>query len=100
MVFLFLDTITAKCKVRQIDSHVFNIILTQGLNRQIRRMCDELKYEVVKLKRIRIMNISLDGISAGQWRNLTTKEIDQINKLVVDSVKTEEGSVSGKNKEE
>lgn len=84
-----LDTITSKSKVRQIDSHSFNIILTQGLNRQIRRMCDYFKYEVIKLKRIRIMNISLAGISTGKWRNLTVKEIDQLNKLVIGSVKTE-----------
>ncbi len=91
-----LDKITQKCKVRQIDSHSFNIVLTQGLNRQIRRMCDYLKFEVTRLKRIRIMNIKLEGISTGDWRNLTEKEIDQIKKLVADSVKTEEASNSKK----
>lgn len=87
-----LDTVTAKCKVRKIDSKVFNITLTQGLNRQIRRMCDALKYEVTRLKRIRIMKITLDGIALGQWRNLTEKEVEQIQRMVEGSVKTEEAS--------
>lgn len=91
-----LDTITAKCKVRKIDSNVFNIVLTQGLNRQIRRMCDALKYEVTRLKRIRIMKITLDGIALGQWRNLTEKEVEQIQRMVEGSVKTEEASISNK----
>ncbi len=92
-----LNTITKKCKVRQIDTHVFNIILTQGLNRQIRRMCDHLGYNVVKLKRIRIMNISLEKLPVGSWRDLTEKEMKSILKLVDDSVKTEEASVKKNN---
>lgn len=84
-----LDTITNKCKVRQINRFEFNIILTQGLNRQIRRMCDYLGYKVVELKRIRIMNIKLD-VAVGKWRDLTQNELDEINGLVHDSTKVNE----------
>jgi 23S rRNA pseudouridine2604 synthase len=87
-----LDTVTQKCVVTKENSFVFRIVLTQGLNRQIRRMCDYLGYRVTKLKRIRIMNITLDGLSAGKWRNLTAVEILAINSLVVSSSKTEEAS--------
>lgn len=82
-----LNTVTQKCYVEQIGTSSFKIILTQGLNRQIRRMCDYLSFQVVKLKRIRIMNISLD-IPVGKWRLLTKKEMDEINRLVADSSKT------------
>ncbi len=95
-----LDAITQKCFVEQIDKNKFRIILTQGLNRQIRRMCDALGYKVYKLKRIRIMNITLDGISIGKWRYLTTDEMNTINKLVANSVKTEEASYLDNNMEE
>ena len=87
-----LETVTQKCFVDQLDKNKFRIILTQGLNRQIRRMCEALEYTVTKLKRVRIMNITLDGIAAGKWRYLTDGEITTINKLVSDSVKTEEAS--------
>jgi len=87
-----LDTVTKKCNVKKEGSNVFRIILTQGLNRQIRRMCDYLGYNVTKLERIRIMNITLKGIPMGKWRYLTQEEIDTINNLVRDSVKTEEAS--------
>ena len=87
-----LETITQKCFVEQLDKYRFKIILTQGLNRQIRRMCDALEYKAIKLKRIRIMNVTLDGIAAGKWRYLNDDEINTINSLVADSVKTEEGS--------
>lgn len=87
-----LDAITQKCFVEKIDDNKFRIILTQGLNRQIRRMCDALGYKVYKLKRIRIMNITLDGIQSGKWRYLTPSEMNTINKLVANSVKTEEAS--------
>jgi 23S rRNA pseudouridine2604 synthase len=83
-----LDTITKKCEVKKINDTTFNIILTEGLNRQIRRMCDYLGYEVKTLKRIRIMNISLDGIKKGEYRSFTKKELTEINKLVEDSSKT------------
>jgi 23S rRNA pseudouridine2604 synthase len=87
-----LNTVTKKCKVIQENKQRFRIILTQGLNRQIRRMCEVLGYHVLKLKRTRIMNIDLDGLSVGKWRYLTEEEIAQINVLVVDSIKTEEAS--------
>ena len=95
-----LDTVTQKCFVEQTDSNKFRIILTQGLNRQIRRMCDVLGYKVYKLKRIRIMNITLDGIPSGKWRYLTTDEMNTINNLVATSVKTEEASYMNTNMEE
>jgi len=85
-----LDTITKKCKVEQLDRTVFKIVLTQGLNRQIRRMCEYLGYEVIKLKRVRIMNIHLD-LPVGKWRNLTERELNEISKMVEGSSKTFEG---------
>jgi len=84
-----LDTITRECKVEQISLFKFKIILTQGLNRQIRRMCEFLNYDVVKLKRIRIMNIKLD-IEIGKWRHLTDDEMNELNNLIADSAKTHE----------
>jgi 23S rRNA pseudouridine2604 synthase len=82
-----LGTITRNCFVEQTGKNEFKIILTEGLNRQIRRMCQYLGYEVVKLKRVRIMNVNLD-LKPGKWRNLTQKEMDEINRLVADSKKT------------
>lgn len=90
-----LDTITRKCKVEQISKFVFRIILTQGLNRQIRRMCEYLDYEVMALKRTRIINISLD-VHVGRYRELTSEEIKQLNKLIEPSSKTEEASLPKK----
>ncbi len=87
-----LDTVTRKCEVEQISKYTFKIVLTQGLNRQIRRMCEYLGYEVVTLKRIRIMNVSLD-VPVGKWRYLTEEELKVINTDVVDSSKTEEASI-------
>lgn len=84
-----LDTVTRKCEVSQISTYQFRIILTQGLNRQIRRMCEHLGYRVKKLKRIRIMNVNLD-LAVGKWRDLTADELNQINRLVDDSSKTNE----------
>ncbi len=69
-----LDTKTLPCKVKKLGPYTFNIILTQGLNRQIRRMCAALGFTVKRLQRIRIMNITLDGLAIGQWRDLTDKE--------------------------
>ncbi|MDX5474938.1 MAG: 23S rRNA pseudouridine(2604) synthase RluF [Bacillaceae bacterium] len=69
-----LGTKTLPCKVTQLSKYDFNIILTQGLNRQIRRMCSELGYEVYRLQRVRIMNIQLGNLPVGQWRDLTKKE--------------------------
>lgn len=82
-----LDTVTKKCEVEKIDTMTFRIVLTQGLNRQIRRMCEYLGYEVKKLKRIRIMNIKLD-LPVGKWRDLTDEEMHELNKLLSDSSKT------------
>lgn len=81
-----LDTITRNCKVNQLSKFQFNIVLTQGLNRQIRRMCEHLDYRVNKLKRVRIMNIDLD-IPVGKWRDLTVNELKEIHRLVADSSK-------------
>ncbi|HHV10166.1 MAG TPA: 23S rRNA pseudouridine(2604) synthase RluF [Clostridiales bacterium] len=74
-----LDTVTNPCKVTQLDKYTFNIILTQGLNRQIRRMCEYLGYRVVGLTRIRIMNIQLGRLKVGDYRNVTEKEIEELN---------------------
>ena len=82
-----LGTVTKKCFVEQIDKFTFRIILTQGLNRQIRRMCEYLGNEVLQLERYRIMNIHLD-IPVGKWRNLTKNELNEIFKLVRESSKT------------
>lgn len=83
-----LDTVTKKCKVERISRFVFQIILVQGLNRQIRRMCEYLGYEVVALKRIRIMNVTLGNLAVGTWRNLTSEELEEINIMVKNSTKT------------
>ncbi len=82
-----LDKITNKCKIKQTGKKTFKIILTQGLNRQIRRMCEYFEYRVVFLKRIRIMNIKLD-IPVGEYRDFTKSELNQINQLVKNSSKT------------
>ncbi len=82
-----LDTITKRCKVEKLSRFTFKIILTQGLNRQIRRMCEALDYNVTKLKRVRIMNVSLD-MPVGTWRDLTQKELTEINRLTALSSKT------------
>ncbi len=83
-----LDTVTKPCKVTIQSRFVFTIILTQGLNRQIRRMCEYLGYEVKKLKRTRIMSVHLRGLKPGQWRNLTSDEMAEINQAVAHSNKT------------
>ena len=82
-----LDVITRKCKVKQTGKKTFKIILTQGLNRQIRRMCEYLEYEVKKLKRVRIMSVKLD-MPIGTYRDFTAKELNQINQAVEHSIKT------------
>jgi len=92
-----LDTVTRKCKIEQVSKFVFRIILTQGLNRQIRRMCDYLDYEVTALKRTRIINISLD-VPLGRYRELTENEIAELNQLIEPSIKTEEASLPKTNK--
>jgi 23S rRNA pseudouridine2604 synthase len=82
-----LDTVTRKCKVKKTGAFTFNIVLTQGLNRQIRRMCEYFGYDVVSLKRTRIMHIELD-VPIGEWRHLTAAEVQQIHEMVEDSSKT------------
>jgi 23S rRNA pseudouridine2604 synthase len=81
-----LDTVTKECEVEQIGRKTFRIVLTQGLNRQIRRMCEYLDYRVTKLKRIRIMNVSLD-VPHGTYRDLTKEELDEIERLTSESTK-------------
>ena len=76
-----LGQVTRPCKVSQISNHTFNIILTQGLNRQIRRMCKELGYNVQKLKRIRIVNIELGNLQIGAYRNVTEDEIEELKRI-------------------
>jgi len=83
-----LGTITKPCIVRVKSRFVFTIILTQGLNRQIRRMCEYLDYEVKKLKRSRIMSVELGNLKPGQWRDLTQAEMNDINQAVAGSSKT------------
>lgn len=83
-----LNTITRKCFVKKESDRKFRIILTQGLNRQIRRMCEYLGYEVTSLERIRIMNISLGNLKPGKWRNMTPKELSELNKRIRDSKNT------------
>lgn len=73
-----LNTVTKNCKLVKVSSTTFKIILTQGLNRQIRRMCEFLGYKVVSLKRTRIMNINLD-VKTGKWRHLSSRELDSLN---------------------
>ena len=82
-----LDQVTRECEVKVLGEKKFKIILTQGLNRQIRRMCDYLGYRVTTLKRVRIMNVKLDT-PVGKWRHLTKEELDGIHELTSDSEKT------------
>lgn len=84
-----LNSVTKKCFVEQIDKFRFKIILTQGLNRQIRRMCEQLGNSVRQLERYRIMHINLD-IPIGKWRYLTKTELDEIQNLLINSSKTNE----------
>ena len=80
-----LDTVTRPCRIRKTGERSFTIILTQGLNRQIRRMCEHFGYEVKKLERTRIMNVSLSGIPLGEWRDLTDDELIDLFKLIENS---------------
>ena len=82
-----LDTITKNCFVKQLGQKKFKIILTQGLNRQIRRMCESLGYRVRSLKRVRIMNIKLD-VPTGKYREITKEELIELNRLLENSSKT------------
>jgi 23S rRNA pseudouridine2604 synthase len=84
-----LETVTRECEVEQISKFSFRIVLTQGLNRQIRRMCEHLGYDVLKLKRTRIMNVKLD-MPIGEWRYISPEELSEIYQLVQSSAKTHE----------
>jgi 23S rRNA pseudouridine2604 synthase len=86
-----LGVMTQKCFVQQEGASRFRIILTQGLNRQIRRMCEALGYEVVALKRTRIMNMTTKDLAPGSWRYFTKEEVNSLNALVANSSKTEKG---------
>jgi len=88
-----LGTITKKCYVHKINNLTFKIVLTQGLNRQIRRMCEYLNYEVETLKRVRIMNIKLD-MPVGEYRELTKEEIKELNHLISESTKVFKHSIA------
>ena len=87
-----LGQMTKPCHVEKIDNYHFRITLTQGLNRQIRRMCTTLGYHVTRLMRVRIMNVTTDGIKIGKWRYLTNDEVDELKALTEHSLKTEEAS--------
>ncbi len=95
-----LGEMTRKCFVRQEGGRRFRIILTQGLNRQIRRMCDYLGYSVQELRRVRIMNIELGSLPVGKWRYFTGAEIDKLNEMVAESSKVDamSGKAKGKSK--
>ncbi len=92
-----LGTVTRKCKVERESEKAFRITLTQGLNRQIRRMCNYLGYEVVKLKRIRIMNIELGNLPVGSYREATKKELEELKRQI--AIKTDRGQESAFEKE-
>jgi len=92
-----LGTLTKPCKVRQLSPTSFNIILHQGLNRQIRRMTEYLGYNVTRLKRVRIMNISLGSLKVGQWRLLNQKELAIITAMLADSSSTVDAEPKKKN---
>ena len=85
--FEILDTITRRCFVKQLGQKKLKIILTQGLNRQIRRMCESLGYKVLSLKRVRIMNIKLD-VPIGKYRQFNKEELIELRKLLENSSKT------------
>lgn len=82
-----LGTTTKPCIVKQVNEYAFRIILTQGLNRQIRRMCEYLDYEVGMIKRTRVMHMTLSGLRIGEWRDLTTEELLLLNERTENSVK-------------
>lgn len=77
-----LDTVTNKCKVQKLKKNIFKIVLTQGLNRQIRRMCEYCDYKVVTLKRVRVMHINIDNLKKGEWRYLTEEEMGDMWKAL------------------
>jgi 23S rRNA pseudouridine2604 synthase len=94
-----LDTVTLPCKVQPMGRQTFRITLTQGLNRQIRRMCEHLGYAVTGLQRVRIMNIKLDKLAVGKWRYLSDAELSILMESISESTKVEsKGKPAGRNK--
>ena len=89
-----LDRVTRRCEIVEINPYMFQISLIQGLNRQIRRMCEYFDYEVLKLERIQIMNIKLGNLGQGNWRNLTDLELEGLFDMLEDSDKTDKTKVS------
>lgn len=87
-----LGPVTKKYSVKKLENHMFNIVFTQGLNRQIRRMCTYLDYEVTALNRLRIMNIDLGKLKMGIYQNFTEAELHELSQLVADSCKTQDAS--------
>jgi 23S rRNA pseudouridine2604 synthase len=87
-----MGTITKPCKIYRLGKQVFKIVLTEGLNRQIRRMCEHFGYEVESLKRVRIMNVKLDSLAVGKWRYLSEAELQTIHKMISQSSNTQEAS--------
>ncbi len=82
-----LDRVTRKCQLKQITPFIFQITLTQGLNRQIRRMCEYFNYQVIKLERTQVLNVKLGNLKQGEWRNLSLNELDELFDLIEDSEK-------------
>jgi len=85
-----LNTVTNPCEVKQEDKYTFRIILKQGLNRQIRRMCEYLEFKVTNLQRVRIMNINIGRLKLGCFRNVTEREIEDLNQLISETKKTKQ----------
>ena len=91
-----LDTVTRPCRVEKIGKYTFSIILTQGLNRQIRRMCEALGYQVRDLVRVRVMNIRLGSLKDGQYRKVTDEELEELYEMLADSSNETAGGQNGR----
>ena len=91
-----LDTVTRPCRVEKIGKYTFSIILTQGLNRQIRRMCEALGYQVRDLVRVRVMNIRLGSLKEGQYRKVTDEELEELYEMLADSSNETAGGQNGR----
>lgn len=91
-----LDTVTRPCRVKKIGKYTFSIILTQGLNRQIRRMCEALGYQVRDLVRVRVMNIRLGSLKEGEYRKVTDEELEELYELLSDSSGAASGGQDGR----
>ena len=91
-----MDTVTRPCRVEKIGKYTFSIILTQGLNRQIRRMCEALGYQVRDLVRMRVMNIRLGSLKEGQYRKVTDEELEELYEMLADSSNETAGGQNGR----